>query len=275
MQRWIAGACSAIALFAAAQPAAAFLFVSGSNGRSGDLIAVWVKNGFELILNLGAVDQIGLGTVATFEVPAEFDGSLAGAKFTALAVPNPDAVFAGLGFDPPLIQNNIALTTLGDPLAITYNQVADAQSVLDSPVSAQTNWFVLLGSIPAAGQTGVVSNTDTEALIQTTLFASYTGNVGFTSDSIGGRIPLSTAVSIAIGQPDRPYSIPLYEVFQTVVLSNADFVVGTDVMQRGVLTGDDGISGNAILSLATPEPDSLALGGAVVATLAWVARRRR
>ena len=274
MKRWLVGAISAMALFAAARPAAAFLYVSGSDGRSGDLIAVWVKNGFELIVNVGAVDQVGLGTVTSFAVPAEFDGSLAGAKFTALAVPNADAIFSGLGIDPPLIQANIALTTLNDPTTITFNQVADAQSVLDTPVPGQT-WFVLLGSIPAAGQTGVVSNTDTEALIQTTLFASYTGNVGFTSDSIGGRIPLSTAVSIAIGQPDRPYSIPLYEVFQTVVLSNADFVVGTDVMQRGVLTGDDGISGNAILSLATPEPDSLALGGAVVATLAWVARRRR
>jgi len=271
MQRWLAGACSAIALFAAARPAAAFLFVSGSNGRSGDLVAVWVKNGFELILNLGAVEQIGLGTVTSFEVPAEFDGSLVGAKFTALAVPNPDAVFSGIGFDPPLIQNNIALTTQSDPTMITFNQVGDAQSVLDSPVSGQT-WFVLLGSIPAAGQTGVVSNTNTEALIQTSLFASYTGNVGFTTDAIGNRVPLSTAVPITMGQP---YAIPLYEVFQTVVPANGDFVLGTDVTPRGVLTGDDGSSGNAILSLATPEPDSTALGGVVVAMLAWIARRRR
>jgi len=271
MKRWLVGAISAMALFAAARPAAAFLYVSGSDGRSGDLIAVWVKNGFELIVNVGAVDQVGLGTVTSFAVPAEFDGSLAGAKFTALAVPNADAIFSGLGIDPPLIQANIALTTLNDPTTITFNQVADAQSVLDTPVPGQT-WFVLLGSIPAAGQTGVVSNTNTEALIETTLFASYTGNVGFTTDAIGNRVPVSTAVTIATG---TPYAIPLYEVFQTVTPVNGDFEFGTDVMQLGVLTGDDGSSGNAILSLATPEPGSAVLGGVVVATLAWIARRRR
>ncbi|MCX5737535.1 MAG: hypothetical protein NTZ61_03385 [Proteobacteria bacterium] len=271
MKRWLVGAISAVALLAVAQPAAAFLYVSGSNGRSGDLIAVWVKNGFELIVNLGAVEQVGLGTVTSFEVPAEFDGSLAGAKFTALAVPNSDAVFSGLGIDPPLIQYNLALTTLNDPMTITFNQVADAQSQLDSPVAGQT-WFVLLGSIPAAGQTGVVSNTNTEALIETTLFASYTGRIGFTTDAIGGSVPtVSTAVTIAMGQP---YSIPLYEVFQTVTPANGDFEFGTDVTQLGVLSGDDGSSGNAILSLATPEPGETALGVVALGALAWIRERR-
>ena len=270
MKRWLVGAISAVALLAVAQPAAAFLYVSGSNGRSGDLIAVWVKNGFELIVNLGAVEQVGLGTVTSFEVPAEFDGSLAGAKFTALAVPNSDAVFSGLGIDPPLIQYNLALTTLNDPTIITFNQVSAAQSVLDSPVAGQT-WFVLLGSIPAAGQTGVVSNTNAKALIETTLFASYTGNVGFTTDAIGNNVPVSTAVTIAMGQP---YSIPLYEVFQTVTPANGDFEFGTDITQLGVLSGDDGSSGNAILSLATPEPGETALGVVALGALAWIRERR-
>ena len=94
-------ALCAAGLFAGARPADAFLYVSGSNARSGDLVAVWVKNGFELIVNLGPVEGLGQGgQVTSFEVPAEFDGTSSGAKFTALAVPNPDAVFSELGYRP-------------------------------------------------------------------------------------------------------------------------------------------------------------------------------
>jgi hypothetical protein len=271
MNRWIGAALCAVSLFASARSADAFLYVSGSDQTSGDLVAVWVKNGFELIRNLGPVEALTEGQVDSFEVPGEFDGSLVGAKFTALAVPNPDAVFSELGLDPPLIQNNIALTTLNDPATITFNQIADAQSVLDTPVPGQT-WFVLLGAIPASGQIGVVSNSDDEALIQTTLFASYTGNVGFSSDAIGNRLSLSTAQIIAEGDG---YAIPLYEVFQTVVENNGNYDLGTDVTTLGTLSGDDGSSGNAILTFATPEPAAPMVGAAAIASLAAIARRRQ
>jgi hypothetical protein len=269
MKRWIAAAFCAAALFAFARSADAFLYVRGSNARSGDLIAVWVKNGFEVILNLGRVDGLGQGQVTSFEVPAEFDGSLVGAKFTALAVPNPLAVFSG-GSIAGASQANIAFTTLADPSTITFPQIGDAQSVLDSPVPSQT-WFVLLGSIPAAGQPGVVTNTDGEARIQTTLFASYTGNVGFTSDGIGSTVTLSTATSVAEG---TGYGIPLYEVFQTIVERDGQLILGTEVTSLGTLTGDDGSSGNAILSLEVPEPGETALGVVGLAALVWVRRSR-
>jgi hypothetical protein len=255
-------------VFAAARPADAFLFVSGNNARSGDLVAVWVKNGFELIVNLGPVEALGLGTLTSFEVPAEFDGTLADAKFTALAVPNADAVFSGLGIDPPLVQYNLALTTREDPETIGFNEISSAQAVLDLPVTSQT-WFTLLGSIPAAGQTGVVSNTDDEALIQSTLYASYTGNVGFSTDAIANQLTISTAIFVAEGSG---YAIPLYEVFQTVELAGQDFNLGTEVTQLGVLTGDDGSSGNAILSLEVPEPGETALAAAALAALVWIQR---
>jgi hypothetical protein len=270
MKRWIGAALCAATLFASARSAEAFLYVRGNDARSGDLVAVWVKNGFELILNLGPVEALGQGQVASFEVPGEFDGTLVDAKFTALAVPDPLAVFSG-GSVAGASQANIALTTLGDPSVITFFPVGDAQAVLDSPVQAQT-WLILLGSIPAAGQPGVVANTDTAALIQTSLFASYTGNVGFTSDAIANTLTLSTATMIAAG---TGYAIPLYEVFQTAVDGPGGIIFGTEITQLGTLSGDDGSSGNAILSLTAPEPGEAAVTATALASLAWIARRRR
>src|SRR5262245_16023694 len=101
MKRWLCGALGAIVLFGAARPAAAFLYVSGSDARSGDLIAVWVKNSTELIVNLGPVEQLGQGHLSSVSIPTEFNGDLVGAKFLALGVPNAKAVFDQLGFDPP------------------------------------------------------------------------------------------------------------------------------------------------------------------------------
>jgi len=262
-------------LLAVAQPAAAFLFVSGSNATSGDLVAVWVKNNFELIVNLGPVEQIGYGTVTSFTLPAQFGGSLSGGKFTALTVPNPDAAYTGLGLDPAPPQPNIALTTNGDPLTITPVQVGDAQAALDTPSGGQT-WLALLNSIPAAGSADVVSNGDDEALISASLFAAYTTNVGFASDAIANTIALSTAVAIDPESTDAPYEIPLYEVFQTLEQVGEDFVFGTEVTELGVFHGDAGGSGYAILSLEpVPEAGAGAVGAAALAGLAALAHGSR
>jgi hypothetical protein len=270
MKAWIGAALCAATLFASARSAEAFLYVRGNDSHSGDLIAVWVKNGFELIVNLGPVEALGQGEVTSFEVPGEFDGDLIGAKFTALTVPNPVEKFSG-GSVNGADRANIALTTLGDPNELTFFPVGDAQAVLDSSVQAQT-WLILLGSIPAAGQPGVVENSDTAALIQTSLSVSYTAFLGFSSDAIANTITLSTAVFVAEGDG---YAIPLYEVFQTAVDGPGGIDFGTEVTALGTLTGDDGTSGNAILSLTAPEPGTATIGGAALASLAWIARRRR
>lgn len=270
MKRWVAGALGALTLLAAAAPAEAFLYVRGNNSRSGDLVAVWVKNGFELIVNLGPVDDLAPGPLVSFEVPAEFDDTLEGAKFTALAVPNPAAVFTGLGIDPPLVQNNIALTTLGDPGTISFTQTGEAQSQLDPPIASQA-WLNLLGTIPAAGQTGVVENSDDAALISTTLYASYTNVIGFATDAIANTLTLSTATSVAA---ETGFAIPLYEVFQTVEIVGEDFVTGTEVIGLGTISGDDGGSGNATVTFAAPEPGATALAAIACGSLAWLRRRR-
>ena len=154
MKRWIARRAPR-ASAARREPAGGTPSCScrAATARSGDLIAVWVKNGFELILNLGPVEQLGQGQVTSFEVPGEFDGNLVGAKFTALAVPNPDAVFTDLGLEPPLIQTNIALTTLGDPATVIFDagrrRAGGARSAARRADLAQHCSDV----IPAAGQT--------------------------------------------------------------------------------------------------------------------------
>src|SRR5678815_3760462 len=117
--------------------------------HSGDLIGVWVKNGFEWIMNLGPIDQLGQGPIVSFAVPAQFGGNLSGAKFTALAVPSPDAAYTDLGFEPPPPQPNIGLTTLGVPLGISDVQVGDAQAVLDPPLGGAT-WLNNLNAIPVS-----------------------------------------------------------------------------------------------------------------------------
>lgn len=265
----------ALAALALAQPAAAFLFVSGSNARSGDLVAVWIKNNTELIVNLGPVEALGSGPIFNLSVPAQFGGNLSGAKFTALAVPNPDAVYAGLGLDPAPPQPNVALTTLGDPLTISPVQVGDAQAVLDPPQGGQT-WLNGLNAIPPAGTFDVIANDADEALIPTSLFASYTGNVGFASDAIANTLTLSTAITIDAGTTGAAWEVPLYTVFQTLTEQSGDFVFGTEVTELGTLGGDAGGSGLAVVSfLPAPEPGSIAAGLAALSALGGLAGRDR
>lgn len=270
MRRWLRTSVLLLPLLAASQPAAAFLFVSGSGARSGDLIGVWVKNGFEWIMNLGPIDQLGQGPVTSFAVPAQFGGNLTGAKFTALAVPNPDAAYTDLGLEPPPPQPNIGLTTLGDPGVISDVQVGDAQAVLDPPLGGST-WLNNLNVIPAAGSADVIVNNDDEALISTTLFAAYTATLGFSTDAIGNTLTISTAVVIEAGVD---YEIPLYEVFQTLVEDQGNFVFGTDVAQLGTFSGDSNDSGTAVLSFTAPEPSDAALGLVAFGLLASLRKRR-
>jgi MYXO-CTERM domain-containing protein len=141
----------------------------------------------------------------------------------------------------------------------------------DPPSGGQTR-LNTLNSIPAAGSADVVVNTDDEALISTTLFAAYTATIGFTSDSIASTIGLSTAVVIDPGETGDDYAIPLYIVDQTLTQEGEDYVFVTAVTQLGVLTGDSGGSGLAMLSFEeAPEPGAV---GAAAIALGWLRRRR-
>jgi len=274
MLRRFSGAMCAILLLAAARPAASFLYVRGSDQASGDLVAVWVKSNFELIVNLGPIDSLQEGPVASFPVPTQFAGSnLIGARFTALAVPNPVASFTQCSFDPPPPQYQIGFTTNGDPSQISPLQIANAQSVLDTPTAGQA-WLLNLNNIPTSGDPNVIENTDSDALISTSQTFSYTANVGLGTDAIANNIsPISTAVLIDPQGTGQPYSIALYEMAQTLNCATLEF--GTQIHTVGYLTGDNGGSGNAALSLAAPEPGPGGLAAVAIGALAWIGRRRR
>jgi hypothetical protein len=242
----------------------------GSDQSSGDLVGVWVKSNFEMIVNLGAIDSLHEGTVASFQVPTQFGSNLIGATFTALAVPNPEAAFLQCGFNPPPPQYNIGFTSNGDTSLITWQDIGAAQSVLDTPTSGQT-WLLNLNNIPTSGDPNVIENTDTEVLITTSQSESYTLNVGFGSNMIANNIPISTAVTIDPQGTGQPYSIPLYEMAQT--LDCGTLVFGTQVHTVGSLTGDNGASGTAALSV--PEPGPVGLAAVAVGALAWIGWRRR
>jgi len=266
MNRWLAGACCALALLVSPRPAAAFIFTSGNNSRAGDLVAVWVKNGFELILNLGPVDSIP-ESLPGFAVPNEFDNNLSGAKFTALAVPNPVMTYPG--FNPPLPDANIAMTSLADPTGMTYVQVANAQAGLDAYTGGIDAWLRKLNTIDPAGGPGtqIIENTDTRLVISTSLFASYTGNIGFATDQIANTISVSTATIVDPNSTGDPYSIDLWYSLQVRTP-----VKGTDVSMLGTFNGDAGSSGTGMLSFA-PEPEGAA--AAALLAVAFLARRRR
>ena len=269
----LAGALGAVLLLAAAPPAGAFLYVRGSDQSSGDLVAVWFNSSFELIVNLGPIDALQIGTVATFVPPSQFGGTLSGTKFTALAVPNPDATFSGVPMSPPAY--NIGFTSNGDPGLVNFNQVGAAQAVLDTPTAGQA-WLLSLNNIPAVGSDpNVIENSDGDALIAVALSESYSGNIGLGTDTIANNIPISTSVPIDPGDTGKEYSIALYEVFQTLTPSNGKYILGTQVDRLGYLNGDNGEGGMAHLSLAAPEPGRGGLAAAVAGALAWIGRRRR
>jgi hypothetical protein len=207
-----------------AQPASAIGIANG------DLVVTFVKNGFELIVNLGAVDPGGKTIDATALVlPAAFGGTLEGAKWTAFGVRNPDATFS----DPDLFgapQSNLILSTLGDPSVVSFSQVADAQAQVQ-PANQGTAWFALLRSVGAANGSTILENTATRLVIGTGLFASYTGNLGFATDAVGNTLPISSAA--LIGAQVLGTALPLYELLQTIALPNFD--LGTQVVPYGAV----------------------------------------
>jgi hypothetical protein len=222
-------AFAAGAIFASATPASAFSY------SNGNLVVAFVKNGFELILNLGAtpVGPTGVNINATtLALPSQFGGSLDGAKWTALSVRNPDAQFTGdlAG----VAQANIILSTNSSPSLITFNDVGNAQAQLQ-PANQGTAWFALIKGLGSANGTSILENTASRLVIGTGLFASYTGVLGFVTDAVANTLPLSTAAIVSAAVIGS--QIPLYEVTQsaTLIPGTPDYDLGTQVGSLGAL----------------------------------------
>jgi len=246
-------------LFAATTPASAFSYTDGN------LVVAFVKNGFELILNLGASPTTTAGTninVASLALPSQFGGSLSGATWTALSVRNPNAQITNDPNDPlfGLPQNNIILTTAANPSIVSYNNIGDAQAQLQPP-NQGIAWFALLKTIGVANGNSIIENSATRAVIGTTLYASYSANVGLGSNAVGNSLPLSTAGIVSgavVGD-----SLPLYELVQTVTFNNAtqDYDLGTQITNLGAVR-------------LVPEPGTALLLGAGIAGLVSFGGRR-
>jgi hypothetical protein len=250
----VSSALAAAALIASSTPASAFSYTNGN------LVVAFVKNGFELILNLGATPTVAsaVGIDATaLALPSQFGGSLAGAKWTALSVRNPDAQFTGDLAGVP--QNNIILTTNADASSVSFTQIGDAQAQLQ-PASQGQGWFSLLRSVGAANGTSILENTAARLVIGTSLYASYTGVLGFSSDAIANTLTISTAG--IVGPNVLGSQLPLYELIQNVTVdpTSGDFNLVADALSLGVVR-------------LVPEPGTLLLVGAGLAGLVRFGRR--
>jgi hypothetical protein len=251
--RALAGTALAVgALLLSTPPASAFSYANG------DLVTTFVKNGYELILNLGASPTNTAGKsidVSTLTLPSQFSGSLSGATWTALSVRNPDAVFVG-GPADGAGQANIILTTNNSPTSVSFFQIGDAQSQLRPPGS-NTAWFGLLTSASlSVNGTDVLENTASRLVIAATNFASYSGNLGFGSNAVANTLPISTAGIVSgtvVGD-----ALPLYELLQTL---DDQLNFGTQISNLGTLN-------------LVPEPGTALLLGAGLAGLVRFGRAR-
>jgi hypothetical protein len=211
--------------------AAAALFASANGARAfsvspGDLVVVFSKGGFDMIVNAGPAPTTSTGvqlnpSAALLAAPSQFGGTLAGASGKALAVRDPE-----IQFDPAIIANqaryNMSLTTNDDPNAITFNNLGDAAVQVDAPGADQA-WFSLLQSVGAANGTTIIENSSDRMVVQGAgFFASYTQVLNSTTaDNVAGALPISIAGML----PSDPAqlvgsALPLYELFQTFLLDS-------------------------------------------------------
>jgi hypothetical protein len=238
----------AIAGLALGAPAAAMVI------DNGDLVGVWVKNGFEVVVNLGPANPgAPLDLAGTLDI-TEFGGDLIGAKFIGLAVEDPGRTVnvPGFGVQP---QENIIFTSLvTDPMP-TDTEIAAAMGTVDTASPSTAVWFNLLRQLPG---------TDSEVISSSELF-SYEQVLGVGTDAIASRFTFSTA-GVYDGQ--ERLSIPLY----SAVRGYSDFG-GPDTEYAAIL--NLAFDGTEVEFLPAPEASSALgtlIGGAL---LAAHARRRR
>ena len=181
------------AFLALALTALAPMGASALQIAEGDVVGVFQKNGTEIIVNLGdgAIDS----TVDIGDVVDSLGGSLADAKFVALAVPDTDKTVNCCG--GTLVLHNIVYSTLvPDPLPGDL-QIEVAMGITDIAGPGVNTWFNLLRQLPGV---------DSEQVVVSDLF-SYQSYLGLGTDAIANSFTFSTA---GIIESDGALTIPIY-----------------------------------------------------------------
>jgi hypothetical protein len=164
--------------------------------ENGDLVGVWVKNGFEVVVNLGTpTPGAPLDLTGTIDI-TEFSGSLVGARFIGLAVEDPGRMVNVPGFGSQAQENVIYTSLVTDPMP-SDSEIAAAMGVVDSTGASANVWFNLLRQLPG---------TDSEVIPSSELF-SYEQVLGVGTDAIANRFTFSTA---GVYDLDERLEIPVY-----------------------------------------------------------------
>jgi hypothetical protein len=162
----------------------------------GDLVGVWVKNGFEVVVNLGpATPGSPVDLAGTIDID-EFGGSLSGARFIGLAVEDPGRMVNVPGFGSQPQQNIVFTSLVNDPMPSDV-EIEAAMGVVDSTEPSAAVWFNLLRQLPG---------TDSEVISSSELF-SYESVLGVGTDAIANRFTFSTAGAY---DGDERLQIPLF-----------------------------------------------------------------
>jgi hypothetical protein len=150
--------------------------------EDGDFIGIFVKNGVEVIVNMGAAEPGAIDLSSELDVPA-FGGTLEGVKFVGLAVEDPGRTINCCGQPTPLPQPNLIYTSLLVDPTPTDSQIALAMEAVDNVLPGSTAWFNVLRQLPG---------TDSEEIAVDELF-SYTSTLGLGTDAVANNLPFSTA----------------------------------------------------------------------------------
>jgi hypothetical protein len=179
------------ALLALADPASALQIAEG------DFVGVFVKDGTEVIVNLGSpqVGEMPPLPANLFSGPP-FNGSLVDVKFVGLAVPDLDRTVNCCGgtFPQPAI---IYTSPMTDPTP-SDDQIELAANAVDQAGAGANTWFNFLRAL---------GGTDSEVINSSELF-SYTTVLGLGTDAVANSFTFSTA---GVVEADGTLRLGVYE----------------------------------------------------------------